>query len=382
MGKRINPHNLRSESLKHWESYCPSYNYSENFGQYIYLYKWCKNFFYYFINLFYTVRHNQIFVTLLIYLPVYNFSKKAGQRFFKRSYKHLKETLNRQLTYTQKQSIQQQFTYYKQLYKVQEVFYFRRLFTQYRKYLEGIFTKTLGRKVNVKIINVADLYRDPVRHKKLYSLYFILVMKLSSYYRRFSRNYKHIVKLLALSSYLYEPRLVILIIKRLFKVPRRHFLTLRFIKTYIDLIYLFNPNIKGVKFQIKGKFGGCLRTRKMIYQRGQIPTQTLNANIQYASDSLTNKAGIFGVRIWYYCGKFSGKDVDFSLKTDSLFEREESWSTLQKKQQNMVIKNFFYTWLNYKVRLKRKKQKKIVLKSKSKYGSNNRKITKKQTNKK
>ena len=52
---------------------------------------------------------------------------------------------------------------------------------------------------------------------------------------------------------------------------------------------------------------------------------------------------------------------------------------VQKLRQTMVIKNFFYTWLNYKVREKRKQQKKIVIKKKT-YGSRERKkVTKKQT---
>lgn len=382
MGKRINPTNLRLPYIRQWDNYCPTSNYSEIFGYYIYLQKWCQNLFHYFINLYSQVKNNQIYLTLVVYFPGYYFSKKAAQRFFKRVFRKTRQQAGGRLSYGQKQALERQYSYFQNLYKIQEIFYFRRLFNQYRKYLEQIFTKTLGRKVNVKIINISDLYRNKLKHKKLIAMHTVLTVKLSSFYRRFNRNYKHIVKLFALSSYLHEPVLLVMVIKRLFRVPRRNFLVLRLIKSYLDLIYLFNTDLLGVKFQIKGKFNGSLRTRKMLYQRGQIPLQTINANIKYASDSFTNKVGTFGIRIWYYCGSFDENLLLFTNKKghDKEIYVKENIDKVQKTRQTMVIKNFFYTWLNYKVREKRQQQKKIVVKKKQKYGSRDRqKITKKQT---
>ena len=316
-----------------------------------------------------------------MYLPVYYFSKKATQRFFRRIFRKIRKQTKGRVRYKKRKAIEKQFSFLKKLYQIQEVFFFRRLFNQYRKYLEQIFTKTLGRRVNVKLINISDLYRNKRKHRKLVAMHTILLVKLSSFYRRFNRNYKHIIKLFALSSYLQEPLLLVMVIKRLFKMPRRNFLVLRLIKTYLDLIYLFNRDLLGVKFQIKGKFNNSLRTRKMLYQRGQIPLQTINANVRYASESVTNKAGTFGIRVWYYCGSF---DESLLLYNDRKDQEKEIYVKknvylVQKLRQTMVIKNFFYTWLNYKVREKRKQQKKIVIKKKT-YGSRERKkVTKKQT---
>ena len=84
MGKRINPNNLRAIYLKEWSSYCPNNNYNETFGKYLFLNKWCNCFFQYFIKLFYTVKNNQIYLTILVYFPYYHFSKRSYKRFFKR----------------------------------------------------------------------------------------------------------------------------------------------------------------------------------------------------------------------------------------------------------------------------------------------------------
>jgi len=368
MGKRINPNNLRAIYLKEWASYCPNINYSESFGKYIFLTKWCTYFFQYFIKLFYSIKNNQIYLTILVYFPYYHFLKKSNKRFFKRIKRKLKRKLKLKLTYTKKKQLKTNFLYFKHFYKIQEIFYFKRLLNKYKKFLELICFKTLKQRIKIRILNIADLYRNKKAHRKLYSIYLILNIKLISFYRRFNKNYKHIIKLFALSCYLKEPLLIILVIKRLFKTPRRHFLVLRLIKSYIDLIYLFNADIKGVRFQIKGKFNGRLRTRKMVYQRGRIPLQTINVDLKYAGESFTTKVGMFGVRVWYYCGSFTNRDF---FRREGLVYKKLKIEEEIKIKENMVIKNFFYTWLNYKVREKRKKQKKIKL-VKKKYGVNKR----------
>lgn len=60
---------------------------------------------------------------------------------------------------------------------------------------------------------------------------------------------------------------------------------------------------KGIKITISGRINGAEISRREKYKQGQIPTQTLRANIDYCERPALTRSGYVGVKIWIYTGE-------------------------------------------------------------------------------
>lgn len=70
-----------------------------------------------------------------------------------------------------------------------------------------------------------------------------------------------------------------------------------------------NRNVKGAKIEIGGRLGGAemARTEKVI--KGNIPLQTLRADIDFARERALMTYGIIGIKVWIYKGEIFEKDL-------------------------------------------------------------------------
>ncbi len=60
---------------------------------------------------------------------------------------------------------------------------------------------------------------------------------------------------------------------------------------------------KGVKIRFSGRIGGAEIARREIYKKGQIPAQTLRADIDYAEVPALTRSGYVGIKVWIYKGE-------------------------------------------------------------------------------
>lgn len=60
---------------------------------------------------------------------------------------------------------------------------------------------------------------------------------------------------------------------------------------------------KGIKITLGGRINGAEIARVEKYKEGQIPTQTLRANIDYAEKPALTRSGYVGVKVWIYTGE-------------------------------------------------------------------------------
>lgn len=58
----------------------------------------------------------------------------------------------------------------------------------------------------------------------------------------------------------------------------------------------------GVKIRVSGRLGGAEIARDEMFKDGNIPLQTLRANVQYAVRHAVTKSGTIGVKVWIYKG--------------------------------------------------------------------------------
>ena len=60
---------------------------------------------------------------------------------------------------------------------------------------------------------------------------------------------------------------------------------------------------KGIKIQLSGRIGGAEIGRQEKYFKGNVPTQTLRADIDYAQIPSPTRSGYVGIKVWIFKGE-------------------------------------------------------------------------------
>lgn len=81
----------------------------------------------------------------------------------------------------------------------------------------------------------------------------------------------------------------------------------RVVKQIVEKAYA-NRDVKGVKVTLSGIMGGSNMARVESKKVGQIPLQTLRADIDYAFYEAALPLGKIGIKVWIYKGEIFSKD--------------------------------------------------------------------------
>jgi small subunit ribosomal protein S3 len=71
-----------------------------------------------------------------------------------------------------------------------------------------------------------------------------------------------------------------------------------------------NKDVLGVKIYIGGRLGGADMARGEYLKKGNIPLQTIRANVDYARERANMTYGVLGIKVWIYKGEVFNKKVD------------------------------------------------------------------------
>ena len=72
---------------------------------------------------------------------------------------------------------------------------------------------------------------------------------------------------------------------------------------------LANREVQGAKIKLSGRLGGAEMARQEDLKKGQIPLQTLRADIDYAREKAHMTYGDIGIKVWIYKGQVFEKDL-------------------------------------------------------------------------
>ena len=72
---------------------------------------------------------------------------------------------------------------------------------------------------------------------------------------------------------------------------------------------LASKEVKGAKIKLSGRLGGAEMARREDLKKGQIPLQTLRADIDYAREKAHMTYGDIGIKVWIYKGQIFEKDL-------------------------------------------------------------------------
>lgn len=98
-----------------------------------------------------------------------------------------------------------------------------------------------------------------------------------------------------------KSKFYILILGQIFKVlpKRKHNIFIFFFKSLFTKL-IIEKKIKGVKFVINGKLSGKPRSSTSKISIGNIPIQTISANIEFSKLHIYTLYGVFGFKMWIH----------------------------------------------------------------------------------
>jgi len=81
----------------------------------------------------------------------------------------------------------------------------------------------------------------------------------------------------------------------------------RVMKQTIEKV-MANREVKGIRVRLGGRLGGAEIARTEELKKGQIPLQTLRADIDFAREKAHMTYGDIGIKVWIYKGEIFKKD--------------------------------------------------------------------------
>ena len=81
----------------------------------------------------------------------------------------------------------------------------------------------------------------------------------------------------------------------------------RVMKQTIEKV-MANKEVKGIRIRLGGRLGGADIARSEELKKGQIPLQTLRADIDFAREKAHMTYGDIGIKVWIYKGEIFSKD--------------------------------------------------------------------------
>ena len=73
---------------------------------------------------------------------------------------------------------------------------------------------------------------------------------------------------------------------------------LDFVNKVIREYVLFYPSLSGIRLQVKGRINGSERSRKEVFQTGNISLQTATNKLNYCCTSAFTIYGTCGLKVW------------------------------------------------------------------------------------
>jgi small subunit ribosomal protein S3 len=83
----------------------------------------------------------------------------------------------------------------------------------------------------------------------------------------------------------------------------------RVLKTTVEKV-MANRDVKGVRIALSGRLGGADMARKEEIRKGNVPLQTIRADVDFCKERANMTYGVIGVKVWIYRGmKFEGAEA-------------------------------------------------------------------------
>lgn len=96
----------------------------------------------------------------------------------------------------------------------------------------------------------------------------------------------------------------------------------RILKTTAEKV-MMNRDVKGVRIAVAGRLGGAEMARREELRKGNVPLQTLRADVDFCKERANMTYGVIGIKVWIYRGmKFEGDTTTTAPAPRPRFDRD------------------------------------------------------------
>lgn len=238
---------------------------------------------------------NQLNITVNVYITPYDINSYISKLIYHKYF----EILKKKQIKTDKSNIRQkaQEFAHKYIMLIQKYYFLVLILVNIE--LERLLSKVLGIPVKIQLNN--NYYYNLTKKSKNINTKLFRKM---FYYSRKNKTFKAILDILNVATTLSSSYLIAQLIASEMEKTRRHSGLFKMIENVLkNYLAASTSNLVGVKFQIAGKINGKLRAKDKTFEVGlKVPTQRLNARVDYSFIEAFTYTGVFGIKVWAYLG--------------------------------------------------------------------------------
>lgn len=129
------------------------------------------------------------------------------------------------------------------------------------------------------------------------------VFRLIKKNNRINHNIRKIIYNFSYAFYTKNINMISEFIQEKLKKKKFHKKEIKIINNILEEFFKIFSNFIGYRLQFKGRLNNSKRKKKLIYQKGKIPLNTLKYNIHYTFNEFRTPSGICSIKFWVFLKK-------------------------------------------------------------------------------
>lgn len=199
----------------------------------------------------------------------------------------------------------------------------------------------------IKITDISLVKKDM---KKI----FFLIQKTN----RMNKNIKKILFIFTYAFYTKNINLISEYIKKSLTRKKTHKKIINSINRVLEVYFKIFSNILGYRLQIKGRVNGIKRKKKLVFQKGKIPLNSVKYDIKYNFNEFKTPSGICSIKFWVLFSPLKKRIIKvYQIPKNKPLFKQNKYVTYQTPQKNSLLYSRYKQPSFYKQREMKKKNK-------------------------
>nr|YP_010616485.1 ribosomal protein S3 [Peronosclerospora sorghi]WAU47938.1 ribosomal protein S3 [Peronosclerospora sorghi] len=171
-----------------------------------------------------------------------------------------------------------------------------------------------------KIINQFNLYYPNnnikifIKNVQFFEFFFLRKDLKEIFFRikknnRINKNVKKMIYNFSYSLYTKNISIITFYIKQTLEKKKKHKKFINHINRMLNEFFKIFSNFIGYRLQFKGRLNKSKRKKRIIFQKGKIPLNTLKYDIKYHFNKFKTPSGICSIKLWIFLKSFKKKRI-------------------------------------------------------------------------
>jgi small subunit ribosomal protein S3 len=120
---------------------------------------------------------------------------------------------------------------------------------------------------------------------------------------KINRNIRKMIYNVSYGLYTKNISMISQFIRQRLEKKKSHKKQMKILNNILQEFFKMFSNFLGYRLQFKGRLNGSKRKKKLVYQKGKIPLNTLKYDIQYHFNEFKTPSGICSIKFWVFLKK-------------------------------------------------------------------------------